>query len=232
MADLAERLGGRPAVERLGAAVPIADGAVELAHQQRLAGLVHQRGLVAQLALDLPPRGVGAVEGRGDPPDERRQAQGQLQDQQARTERRGEPAGLLPALLQPAEQHRHEDGGRQQPARELGAGAGRGQHADQAVRARREQADSEQKQGRGRMQRNARMAVELIERLHVVEVAQQRAQTQQGDGAGQRLLHPAARARPQVQQQQRRAAQHKTQRRDLGHTARKRRVGLRFIQKE
>ena len=59
---LAQRLGGGPAVERRGAVVPGADGAVRLTDDQRLVGEVHQLGLVAQLRLGLAARGVGAVE--------------------------------------------------------------------------------------------------------------------------------------------------------------------------
>ena len=58
-----------PAVERSAPRFQDADDAAHLAHDQRLVGVVHQLGLVAQLGLGFPPHGVGAVERPRGPPD-------------------------------------------------------------------------------------------------------------------------------------------------------------------
>ena len=130
---LAYRLGGGPAVEFLRAAVPGADDAVHLAHDQRVVGVVHHLGLVAQLRLVLAARGVGAVEGADGPPDQRGERQHHRQNQHGDVHPFAVEAVFKRAVHQPAEDGRHQQRHGQQAAREEGCRAGPRQHARQPV---------------------------------------------------------------------------------------------------
>ena len=114
----ADRLGGAPAVEPLRAAVPGADDAVQLAHDQRIVGVVHHLGLVAQLRLGLAAHGVGAVEAARRPPHQRGEREHHRQSQHGDVHPRAVEAVFKPAVHQPAEDGRQQQRHRQQAARE------------------------------------------------------------------------------------------------------------------